>query len=198
MPGKATCYLERAMPFVTDVWRGSAARPLADNSWGAKPLAALHRGGRCEEFLCEKLRCGEMRGNLSHGKSGGHGHRHCKHLRLADGFVLGRRGSKRKGIDCSCLQFVSTEVFGLGFAATCFALYTWLPSKSKGTAEQLVVQRARLPFPSDEGQSALRQVDGKSEEAQEALTANHESDLGVRRHRGSHRHRYPRHRESLV
>jgi len=40
-------------------------------------------------------------------------------------------------------------VFGLGFAATCFALYTWLPSKSKGTAEQLV-------------------VDGKSEEAQEA------------------------------
>ena len=60
------------------------------------------------------------------------------------------------------------QVFGLGFAATCFALYTWLPSKSKGTAEQLVVQRARLPFPSDEGQSALRQVDGKSEEAQEA------------------------------
>ena len=39
---------------------------------------------------------------------------------------------------------MSAEVFGLGFAAASFALYTWLSSSSKGTAEQLVVQQPCL------------------------------------------------------
>ncbi|CAE7760711.1 unnamed protein product, partial [Symbiodinium sp. CCMP2456] len=41
-------------------------------------------------------------------------------------------------------------VFGLGFAAASFALYTWLSSNTKGTAEQLVVDRKSEEAPMPE------------------------------------------------